>query len=87
MLKYYRFDLDIPADRYLQVYSGAARDVIAVSEGGVRVRFPARYLTRFVTREGVHGRYELCVNESVGNGRHAVTKNTETKLISLNRIV
>lgn len=87
MLKFYRFDLDIPADRYLQVYSGAARDVLAVSEEGVRVRFPARYLTRFVTREGVHGRYELCVSDGGGVGHHAVASNSATKLISLNRIV
>ncbi len=52
-------DLNIPADSYLALYSGAARDVQALTLEGLRVRFPGRILQRFVSREGVCGRFVI----------------------------
>ncbi len=57
-----RFFLDISSDEYLRYYQGSAHSVVAVSEDGRRVRFPASNLRPFVTREGVHGRFELLLD-------------------------
>lgn len=52
-------DLNIPADSYLALYSGAARDVQAMTIDGLRIRFPGRILQPFVSREGVYGRFVI----------------------------
>ena len=54
-------NLDIPQDRLLRYYRGAAQSVYALAEDGRRVRFPARFLRRFVTAYGVRGRFALTV--------------------------
>ena len=54
-----RFRLSISPDDYLAYYQRAARDVIAVTEDGRRVKFPASALQRFIGHEGIHGLFEL----------------------------
>lgn len=54
-----RFRIAISADDYLAYYQGAARDVVVRAEDGRRIRFPAGALQRFVTHQGIHGRFEL----------------------------
>ena len=44
--------LCISADEYLRLYKGQARDVVTTAHDGRTVRFPARILQRYVTREG-----------------------------------
>lgn len=60
----YEFQLRITAGQYLDYYRGAARHVIAHSTAGQTVQFPASLLQRFVTREGVHGRFVLLCDEN-----------------------
>ena len=54
-----RVDLDIPADRYVAIYAGAAKTVHAIAEGGVSVQFPGNELRKFVTHDGVRGVFDL----------------------------
>lgn len=54
-----RFRLHIPPDELARFYQGAASSVIARAEDGRNVQFPANALRPFVTRSGVHGRFEL----------------------------
>ncbi len=49
--------ITISAQEYLLMYKGIARDVSATAVDGRRVRFPAHILQKFVTRDGVHGRF------------------------------
>jgi hypothetical protein len=58
-----RFTLHLGADELLRWYRGAARDVFAVSDEGLRFQFPANVLQRFVTEEGVHGRFAISFDE------------------------
>lgn len=51
--------LDIPADEFLRLYSGSARDVIAVAESGESVRFPGNILRGHVLHDGVRGRFRI----------------------------
>lgn len=57
-----RLSLAIPADALAQYYRGHARRIIAVADDGRRVQLPAASVRRFVTREGIHGRFELRVD-------------------------
>ena len=54
-----RFSLRIHADDYLAYYRGSARNVIVTAENGLRIQFPAAVLQRFVTRDGIAGRFAI----------------------------
>ncbi|WP_018014650.1 DUF2835 domain-containing protein [Teredinibacter turnerae] len=56
--------LTINADEYLKMYQGRANDVVARAVDGRRIRFPARILQRFVTREGVSGAFIITFDEA-----------------------
>ena len=62
----YRLRLSIGPDEMLRYYRGSAAAVQALSEEGVRVRFPANTLRPFMTAQGIHGRFCLRVD---GNNR------------------
>ena len=57
-------ELAIPGKEFQRLYSGAASDVVAVSEAGETVRFPARILRGEVTHDGVHGRFEIAFDDA-----------------------
>ena len=57
MHQYVIVDLAISAQEYLKLYRGLAADVYARARDGKRVRFPARVLQPFVTRDGVVGSF------------------------------
>ena len=58
----HRLTLSISAEKYTALYAGAVKNVRAVSESGLRVVFPGNILHRFVTHDGVYGRFELCID-------------------------
>ena len=59
----HRLTLSIPAEKYTALYGGKVKNVRALSETGLRLEFPGQILHRFVTRDGVFGRFELCIDE------------------------
>lgn len=58
-MKTLTLDISIPADRYEALYSGAVKDVQAVSREGLSVRFPGRILQKFLNHQGVHGTFVI----------------------------
>jgi hypothetical protein len=60
----YEFRLDISAAQYLDYYRGAVLHVVARSATGQTVQFPASLLQRFVTTEGIHGRFVLTCDQN-----------------------
>jgi hypothetical protein len=59
-----RFSLHISSDDYLTYYRGEAEYVLARSHDGRSVKFPARYLRRFVTHEGIFGEFEIEIDRN-----------------------
>ncbi|HEY9050689.1 MAG TPA: DUF2835 domain-containing protein [Gammaproteobacteria bacterium] len=53
------FNLHITPEQYQRYYQGNAKAVIVKTEDGRNLQFPASNLQKFVTREGVHGRFEI----------------------------
>jgi hypothetical protein len=51
--------LAINAEKYLLLYKGVARQILATSVDGRRIRFPAKILQPYVTRDGVYGRFAI----------------------------
>ncbi|SMF39990.1 Protein of unknown function [Alteromonadaceae bacterium Bs31] len=52
-------NLYIPKDEYLKVYAGAAKSVHAISTDGRSIRFPAEILRKYVTHQGIDGRFAI----------------------------
>ncbi|WP_097461847.1 DUF2835 domain-containing protein [Mangrovitalea sediminis] len=50
-------DLFISPDEWLKIYRGTARVVRARSVDGRHVQFPANILARYLTRDGIRGRF------------------------------
>ena len=59
-----RIDLKIRAEDYLAWYEGTARQVVALSQEGLTVQFPANVLQRYVSADGVQGTFLLTFDDS-----------------------
>lgn len=55
----FRFRLAISAEEYLAYYKGSAQVVVARSEDNKTIRFPASAIRKFVTHDGIFGRFEI----------------------------
>lgn len=53
------FRLSLTAEQIRSHYEGVARQVVVRASDGRRVQFPAQWLRRFVTMDGVHGLFEM----------------------------
>lgn len=58
------FSLAISADDYLHYYQGKAKYVLANSQDGRKIKFPAGVLQQFLTHDGVSGRFRLCFDDN-----------------------
>jgi len=72
-MKKMRFSLDISTEKYLAYYQGSAKFVRVITEEGLSLKFPASELQKFVTHDGIQGRFEIVFNK-------------QHKLVSMNRI-
>ena len=62
-MKEFRFNLHISWDEFMAYYEGVARDVVAVSDDGLTVRFPAYVLRPNLTGLGIRGEFILECDE------------------------
>lgn len=51
--------LAISADEFQRLYQGTAKEVLAYSTEGQRIRFPAGILRPFVLHSGVYGVFQI----------------------------
>ena len=63
-MKRYEFHLHISPSRYLDYYRGAVRHVVARCTTGQTVQFPASLLQKFVSPEGITGKFCLTCDEN-----------------------
>ena len=52
-------DIVLPRSEYLRVYESFIKDVRGVARNGQSIRFPVSVLKPFVTKDGVHGTFQL----------------------------
>lgn len=72
MQRFY-FNLAITATEYLPYYQGIVKQVVVRAHDGRTLSFPAANLRRFVTANGVQGRFCLTVDD-------------QNRLVSLERV-
>ncbi len=68
-----RFSLSISAEKYQSYYQGAAKFVRVQTEDGRTLKFPASELQKYVSHEGIQGRFEIIFDD-------------QHKLVRLNRL-
>lgn len=56
-------DIHISPDEWVKLYNGSATDVHATARDGRSVRFPARILSRFYLRDGIHGSFRILFDD------------------------
>ncbi|MSU24926.1 MAG: DUF2835 family protein [Opitutus sp.] len=59
----YEFELSLSPTRYVDYYRGKVRHVVVQCTTGQNVRFPASLLRRFVSPEGIIGKFALTCDE------------------------
>lgn len=57
--QFIRFQLDLSYDQFLAVYQGTAKTVTTVTDDGRRIAFPAGNIQRYLTKQGIHGHFEM----------------------------
>lgn len=55
--------LAIPADEFVRLYQGNVKSVVARSDDGRQVKFPAEILRPFVLHEGIYGIFRIHFDE------------------------
>jgi len=64
----FEFQLNIPAQKYVNYYRGSVKQVVAHCTTGATVQFPASLLTPFITSAGIQGHFVLtCDDASKGS--------------------
>ena len=63
-MKTYSFVLRLSQSELMKYYSGTARNVMVKDITGFTLQIPAEILRPFVSREGVHGRFVLQVDDN-----------------------
>ncbi len=59
----YEFELHLSAARFLDYYRGSVRHIVVRCTTGQNVQFPASLVQKFVSSEGVHGKFVLTCDE------------------------
>jgi hypothetical protein len=66
-MKQYQFHLRISPEQYLDYYRGVVKQVVVQCSTGEVVQFPAGLLQKFVTTDGIRGRFVLtCDDQNKG---------------------
>ncbi len=58
-----RFRIALSSDEFLLYYNGSASTLIVKAEDGRRVQLPAGRFRQFVTTEGIHGHFEITLDD------------------------
>lgn len=62
MLKY-EFELHLSPTQYLDYYRGKVRHVVVRGATGQKIQFPASLVQRFVSAEGIQGKFTLTCDD------------------------
>ncbi len=57
-MKYY-FSINITAQEFLPYYQGTIQNVVATTNQGIKVQFPAMHLRKYLTASGIQGYFCL----------------------------
>ena len=62
--RHYQFTLGISPDDYAKYYEGVVTEVQVETYSGLILRFPASVLRKYLTHNGIHGAFEMEVDQN-----------------------
>ena len=63
-MKRMTFSMKLSAEKYLRYYQGSASAVIVQADDGRTLKFPINAIQKFVTRDGIEGRFEIIFDDN-----------------------
>lgn len=58
------FVLHITPEQYQAYYQGAAKNIVVKTEDGRNLQFPANAMQKFITHDGIHGRFKIAFDKN-----------------------
>jgi hypothetical protein len=59
MSRQYQFNINLSVEKTESIYAGHARFILAYDNSGLKLRLPAENFRQYVTRNGIHGRFQV----------------------------
>ncbi|MBL1458348.1 MAG: DUF2835 domain-containing protein [Methylophaga sp.] len=59
MAKALTFRINVDREEAMRYYRGEASAVVAITDSGQSLQFPALHVRRFITQSGIHGRFRI----------------------------
>ena len=63
-MRQFKFSLDLPAHKIERIYQGNARYILVESDEGMTLQLPAINFRDYVAADGIHGRFQLRIDDS-----------------------
>ena len=61
-MQQFTFNLSVSTDEWLSYYRGETTHVVATATDGRTVKFAAKHLQRYVSRDGIVGTFQLTID-------------------------
>ena len=58
------FNLDISSEEFLHYYKGVIQNVIVTTNENRTIQFPATFIQKFLSHDGVRGRFRLIYDQN-----------------------
>ena len=60
----FKFEMALSAQEIRSIYEGQMRSFLVISDGGIKLQLPAVNFRRFVTADGIRGRFSVTIDAS-----------------------
>ena len=64
MAKALTFRINVDREEAMRYYRGEASAVVAITDSGQSLQFPALHVRRFITQSGIHAARKICRQQS-----------------------
>ena len=61
-MRNFEFQMALSAQKTQSIYEGQARYILVESEQGLKLQLPAANFRRYVTADGIHGRFRVRID-------------------------
>ncbi|MCP4433557.1 MAG: DUF2835 domain-containing protein [Gammaproteobacteria bacterium] len=63
MTRRFEFNINLSADKTHRIYQGQARYILVYTDNGTSLQLPAINFQRYVTEQGIQGRFEVEIDD------------------------
>lgn len=64
MSRRFEFSINLSAEKTQRIYAGRARYILVFTDEGTSIQLPAVNFRRYVSEQGIHGRFEVEIDDN-----------------------